>query len=483
MRVVDREGPDLVRLEDLATGESLVLLDSRISPLASGVPTAMRLCPLPSGRHVLISPLFAMDEASLDAAMKFVRPGRSLGHGHRCAANLYRDVARRGFRPMPQLTLSLNPDAMLELLRESEERLSEVQHLALRWINRDEAEADLVAEARRLASVDNLVDACGCYGQIDTLALEGLAAAYERIAAIQVETMAQRSRAGVSGAAEQLDQAAAEIAGQIARGNMETAARELFDRLRLRWAPSTSDKAAAGASSATTDLDKVIQRIQALRARTVDRGCTEAEAMAAAAKVSELLDRHDLTLDEISVRRSECEGLNVATSRKRRAPVDSCMAPIAAFCDCRVWSEEGDDGALRYVFFGLKTDVEAARFLHELIEVTFDTESAAFRRGEIYLALRGGDRRMAQNSFQIGLAGGIAAKLAALKAARHSTGAERTGFDLVAVKRSVVDDEIERLGLGLVTRATKTRRYVHREAYAAGKAAGALFEPHAALGG
>ena len=205
--------------------------------------------------------------------------------------------------------------------------------------------------------------------------------------------------------------------------------------------------------------------------------------MAAAAKVSELLARHDLTLDEISVRRSNCEGASVTTGRKRRAPVDSCMTPIAVFCDCRVWSEEREDGVLRYVFFGLKADVEAARFLHDLIEVTFETESATFRRGEIYLALRGGDRRIAFNSFQSGLASGISAKLAALKTARRNAGAKSSGFDLVAVKHSVVDEEIERLGLHFRTRSASSRRYLHGEAYDAGKAAGSLFEPNAALGG
>jgi len=65
VKIVDREGPDLVQLRDLVTGESLLLLDERISSLAAGQPTAMRLCPLESGRHVLISPLFAMDELML----------------------------------------------------------------------------------------------------------------------------------------------------------------------------------------------------------------------------------------------------------------------------------------------------------------------------------------------------------------------------------------------------------------------------------
>jgi len=483
VRIMEREGPDLIRLKDLVTEESLLLLDARISPIAAGLTAAMRLCPLASGRHVVISPLFAMDDAMLEGAMTFVRGGRPLGHGHRRIASLYRDVARHGFRPLPQLTIPLDPAEFLDILREAEKRLTPIERLALRWIDGGEADADLVLEARRLATVDNLVDAFGCFGQIDADGPKELQAAYEQIAAVQVETIAQRARAGVGGAAASLDLVAAEIARHVAHGDMEPGARDLFDRLRLRWIFSGTEKPGGAASSTTGDIDRVIERIQALRAKTVDHGCTEAEAMAAAAKVSELLDRHDLTLDEVSVRRSDCEGVSVATGRKLRAPVDSCTPSIAAFCDCRVWSEEGDDGALRYVFFGLKADVEAARFLHDLIEVTFYTETATFRRGEIYQTLSGGDRRVAVNSFQIGLAGGIAGKLTALKAARHSADAASTGFDLVAVKHSVVDEEIDRLGLNFTTRAARSRGYVHGEAYDAGRVAGALFEPNATLFG
>lgn len=484
VRIIDREAPDLIRLQDLVTQERLLLLDSRISPLAAGLTAAMRLCPLASGRHVLISPLFAMDDAMLDVAMTFASRGRPLGHGHRCAARLYRDVARQGFWPVPQQIVELDDDTLFDFLQEAEAHLSPIQHLGLRWIagGGGEADADLVHEARRLASVDHLVDACGCFGQIDAGAPEGLGAAFEQIAALQVETLARRAIASVGGGSDALDRVGADIAGHVARGDMNPAARDLFDRLRLRWAFLGGTNPAGAASPATADIDRVIQRIQALRTRTVERGCTEAEAMVAAAKVSELLDRHDLTLDEVSVRRSDCEGVSVATGRKRRAPVDSCVPPVAAFCDCRVWSEEGEDGGLRYVFFGLKADVEAARFLHDLIEITFDTESTTFRQGEIYQTLRGGDRRTALNSFQVGLAGGIAGKLNSLKAARHNAHAKSTGFDLVAVKHSVVDEEIGRLGLNFTTRQTTSRRYVHGEAYQAGKAAGSLFEPNAALG-
>ena len=483
VRIVDRQGPHIVRMKDLVTGENLLLLDERISSEAAGLPTAMRLCPLESGRHILISPLFAIDEAMLEEAMTFVRHGRPLGTGHRCAASLYRNVARRGYQPMPQLIGELDEDMLFDFLRDVEENLSPIRLLALRWIEAGETAQELEFEARALATVDNLVDALGCFAQTDDLvAPEGLRTAFEQIAALQVETIVGRARAGVHGAAQMLDQVAAEIADHIAQGNMYVGARDLFDRLRQRSAFTGTQKPNANASAATAEIDRVIQRIQALRARTADRGCTEAEAMAAAAKVSELLARHDLTLDEVSVRQSDCEGVSVATGRKRRAPVDTCTTSIAEFCGCRVWGEQRAGECLGFVFFGLRADVEAARFLHDLIEVTFHTESETFRRGTIYQALRGGDRRTALNSFQVGLASGICGKLNDLKTARQGSTCQSTGFDLVAVKHSVLDDEISRLGLHFTTRTATSRRYVHSDAYHAGKIAGAQFEPAAALG-
>jgi hypothetical protein len=480
VKFLEREGPELFWLEDLVTHERLMLLDSSISPLATGLTTAMRLCPLASGRHLLISARFTMDGATLEEAMTFVRPGRPLGH--RCAASLYRTAARRGVQPLPRSTVHLNDPDILDLIRDVAEQFTPVEKLGLRWLDEGLADAELVLEARRLATVQDLVDALGLFGESEKGGPRELQAAYEEIAALQVETIAKRAKAGVAAANDVFDQVAAEIAGHIARGHMHPASRDLFDRLRRRWTVIGNGHI-AGAASQMAEIDRVIERIQALRAKTVDHGCTEAEAMAAAAKVSELLDRHDLTLDEVSVRRSDCEGVSVATGRKRRAPIDSCMEPIAAFCDCRVWTQEESDGGLSIVYFGLKADVEAARFLHDLIAETFDTETAAFRRGEIYQSLGGGDRRLAMNSFQIGLASGISGKLNTLKAARQSAGASRTGFDLVTVKHSVIDDEIDRLGLNFTTRSARSRRYLHGDAYDAGRAAGSLFEPSAALPG
>ena len=54
------------------------------------------------------------------------------------------------------------------------------------------------------------------------------------------------------------------------------------------------------------DLDKLKARLQGLRAKTIANGCTEAEALAAAAKLAELLDRYDLSLTDLELREEAC---------------------------------------------------------------------------------------------------------------------------------------------------------------------------------
>ena len=103
-------------------------------------------------------------------------------------------------------------------------------------------------------------------------------------------------------------------------------------------------------SSNRAALDKLKLRIQALRAKTIDNGCTEDEALSAAAKVAELLDRYDLSLSDIDIRAAPCERRVYETWRKKRIPLDDCIGAVAHFCDCRVWREKNLAGESRYVF-------------------------------------------------------------------------------------------------------------------------------------
>jgi len=268
-----------------------------------------------------------------------------------------------------------------------------------------------------------------------------------------------------------LDTVAAAMEAAIAAGEFPPGMRSVFDDIRRRLGTA---RTAAGGRDA--ELDRLIGRIQALRAKTVEQGCTEQEALAAAKKVAELLDRYGLSLSELDLQRQACEGVQVETTRRRVGPVDDCVPGVAAFFDCRVWGEKSRSGTLRYVFFGLPADVAAARYLYELVEQAFETETARFRTGETYTAAHTKMRRTATNSFQIGLARGITAKLRTLRDARETALRGSSGRDLVVAKAGLVEAELAKLGLQLRVRKGTTGRRVLHDAFEQGHEAGLGFE-------
>ena len=165
-------------------------------------------------------------------------------------------------------------------------------------------------------------------------------------------------------------------------------------------------------------LDKLKTRIQALRAKTIGNGCTEDEALSAAAKVAELLDRYDLSLTDVEIRDAACEQREYETYRKKRIPLDDCIGAVANFCDCRVWREKNQAGDARYVFFGLRSDIEVAHYLTEVIDSAVRSELGRYKTTPGYLRFRHQDRHMANSSFALGMVASIADKLKAMKRAR-----------------------------------------------------------------
>jgi hypothetical protein len=217
-------------------------------------------------------------------------------------------------------------------------------------------------------------------------------------------------------------------------------------------------------------VDKLKTRIQGLRAKTTDNGCTEAEALLAAAKVAELLDRYDLSLTDVEIRDAPCARREYETYRKKRVPLDDCIGAIANFCDCRVWGEKNQTGEARYVFFGLRSDIEVAHYLTELIDGAVRSELGRYKTSAGYRRFRHQDRHVANSSFTLGMVASIADKLTAMKAQRDAVN-NGTGRDLVVLKALVVDAELGKLGLKLRT-ARRATRMVSPTAYEAGGAAG-----------
>jgi hypothetical protein len=225
-----------------------------------------------------------------------------------------------------------------------------------------------------------------------------------------------------------------------------------------------------GVAMTALAFDKLKVRIQGLRAKTIDNGCTEGEALAAAAKVAELLDRHDLSLSDVEIREAPCEQRVFETHRKKRIPLDDCIGAIADFCDCRVWREKSQAGEGRYVFFGLRADIEVAHYLAELIDAAVRSELGRYKTTSDYQRFRHQERHLANASFALGMVASIADRLMALKKGRDELN-ESSGRGLVVLKAAVVDTEFEKLDLKLRT-VSRAGRMVEPMAYDAGGTAG-----------
>ena len=223
------------------------------------------------------------------------------------------------------------------------------------------------------------------------------------------------------------------------------------------------------------ELAKVKARIRALASRTVERGCSEAEAMVAAAKVGELLDVYGLTMSVVELREEACIQRTLVFDDPRRQAMNWLFPALLRFTGCRGWTV----GRADYVIFGLEPDVQMAEYLMQVVAGALSWEEARYRQSPDYVASRVAPQA-ALRSFRIGFADRVAARLddlgtkrrAADQAAQASAMQAGTGGTaLVLLKERKIEDGFRALGVRLrtVTRSTVVR---DRSAYGRGREAG-----------
>jgi hypothetical protein len=472
LRLEQGAGGARVGARDVVSGETFSLADAEHLPPLDGMALFSRVVVLRDGRGYLAGATTPLDAAALAVAASHPAAGASgVSANARWAEAVYAHVVRNGTLDVPGLNRPMGEAGGEGLFEEGQ---GELEDLAMTWLALDarSPDANLLQRTRQAANLANILDALAAAVQSRVGGRDDIAAAIERLLLVQLEVAQHREQHGIGGLSLAL--VAANLADAVANRGWPQRVRILFETLRA--------KLTNGRRADDPGLERLVQRIQGLRAKTVAQGCTEQEALAAAEKVAELLDRYGLSLGELEFRAQPCEGIGIQTNRRRIAPIDECIPAIAAFFDCRVWAERAEAAPLRYIFFGLRGDVTAARYLYEMVERAFATETDAFRASAIYFEMAG-ERRTATNSFQTGLARGISDKLHAMRAAREATMRGGSGRDLVPAKAAMVDEEMEKLGLSLGFRTLGRGKRVLTDAFAAGEAAGRRFEYAPAIAG
>lgn len=220
----------------------------------------------------------------------------------------------------------------------------------------------------------------------------------------------------------------------------------------------------------SVDRNKILDRIKALRAKTVDNGCTEEEALAAAQKVAALLEKYSLTLTDEELGAADCVKGRAEEEEVYNHPLSACLTGIAYFTDTEAWFEvstnpdlpRNDAKRQRPVFFGLPQDVDVAVYLYALLKRALIAEGAAYENRIRFF--RAAVRRGKVRDFQLGMADRLKERLHEMKDALRADTRRDTGRDLVVVKGAIVQREYDALGLKL-RKSRCSRRAVDAAAF------------------
>lgn len=215
----------------------------------------------------------------------------------------------------------------------------------------------------------------------------------------------------------------------------------------------------------------IARRVRGLLNKTVANGCTEAEALAAAAAARRLMDAHRLTQSDVEIEAEPIDDVLVERPvDQKTAAVDYIMRGLNAYCGVKTWfTWRGGKRVIRML--GLHGDTEMARYLYEMMAKTIERDSAAYIRTIRDRCHDATATRRYRQSYQIGMATRVNERLHQMAKERDAVAVTGTGTALVVVKGAMVADAWDRLGikLGRATRGMGVRSY---DAHSAGRAAG-----------
>jgi hypothetical protein len=207
---------------------------------------------------------------------------------------------------------------------------------------------------------------------------------------------------------------------------------------------------------------KVVARVSALLAKTLDNGCTEAETIAAMEKAAQIMAAHDIAEGDLQQNHDE----DVVT--RYTGNIDpfkvrwNLCSAVAAFTHCRAWRQVYDK---TIVFCGLESDTEFAEWLlgalADFVLREIESHLAERRRNGVPCS------RTISASFMHGMTSRISDRLRELSAQWIPS----TGKDVAVSPTARVEAFMKEEGIKVET-ASSNYFAASQDCYAAGKAAG-----------
>lgn len=187
-----------------------------------------------------------------------------------------------------------------------------------------------------------------------------------------------------------------------------------------------------GGDAVTSKRERIAATIRALRAKTVENGCTEAEALSAAQKLADLLQQHDMTLDEAELRESPFERHTETHDDWVGERLWKVADGIAHLTGVRYWVQRPGERPT-VTFFGFAHEVDVAKYLLEICRAAMLREKTRVLLADPRKYQTYHQRRRAVTPFLDGMADRLRQRLRDMKPP------EPTGTGLVVLRGALID--------------------------------------------
>lgn len=194
--------------------------------------------------------------------------------------------------------------------------------------------------------------------------------------------------------------------------------------------------------------EAISRRIRALRAKTVENGCTEAEAIAAAEMLAALLRKYNMTVDEAELRASPFTRHTEAHDDWVGERLWKIAAAVAHLIDCRYWISPPGVYPIEINFFGFDHEVEVARYMLEIGAGAMRREQTRITAARYPRSVR----RSHVTPFLDGMADRLHQRIRDLKLPQPP------GTGLVVLHNSLVEQAMEDAGHKLKDRSARVSR-------------------------
>lgn len=221
----------------------------------------------------------------------------------------------------------------------------------------------------------------------------------------------------------------------------------------------------------SNNRDNLLKKIKALMAKTIENGCTEAEAMSALSMAQAMMDAYDVT--EADLQDTKAESAIRDTMKDMRDPHhirSHLTVRISEFTNTKCYRTEYKPQKWRYNFIGLASDVEFAMWLTETLTMFVQKELKNYIWSNDYTSLSPNQKRRIIMGFVLGCCNRINERLNDLME-KSEVAASNNANALVVIKNALIDRKMTELGLTL-SKGRRRGTRINDNAYGAGRAAG-----------